>query len=259
MPEEEPAAETPEKSPKEASLASKADGNRAFGAGQLEVAKQCYTEALKHWAAAVQENRSKDVLPEGAYVSYGKEKYGKVMSVFPLMKEYFIKDLENDQPVWAGGQVGISLERFGHMELQPIETELFDLRFAVTQNLAAVHLKLEEYAEAVRWANAALNMNGKAPKALMRKGAALLRTARPAAAIEVLSVAAEALPSDKEVQRLLAEATKAAPESAQWVCAAGCIQNCAGLLCVPSLPTTSSKLTSTALAEAGSKKASPAA
>mmetsp|Transcript_68355 Transcript_68355/g.164014 ORF Transcript_68355/g.164014 Transcript_68355/m.164014 type:complete len:267 (+) Transcript_68355:89-889(+) len=252
MPEEELA---PESTALQSCNDAKARGNKAFGAADLETAKECYTEALQHWDSAVDEIQGTNkLLAEGARVGYGKGRFGVVMSVFPLMQEYFLKDLETDQPVWAGGQVGINLERFGRQELRFIETALFDLRLAVAQNLAAVHLKQEDFAEAVRWANAALAMNGKAPKALMRKGAALLRSDRASAAVEPLVAAAEALPTDKELAKLVLEAQKASPNDAQWVCAAGCLANCAGLLCVPSLTPPPAKLTSAAFAEAGTKK-----
>eukprot|EP00971_Amphidinium_carterae_P059656 1180106-Amphidinium_carterae.1 len=51
---------------------------------------------------------------------FAKEKYGKVMSVFPLMKEYFIKDLENDQPVWAGGQALTTYSMILKLDPKPI-------------------------------------------------------------------------------------------------------------------------------------------
>merc|ERR1712151_1366102 len=57
-------------------------------------------------------------------------------------------------------------------------------------------------------------------KALLRKGAALLRLNQPGPASDVLATCAEVTPKDAEVRRLLKEAeTKRSPT---WVCATGC-------------------------------------
>eukprot|EP00435_Cladocopium_sp_Y103_P048273 s452_g14.t1 len=155
----------------------------------------------------------------GAQVRYSQHGFGVVMSAFTMFDEYFLKDLGNDQAIWAG-EPGGELKRYSAAELTPVSQELFDLRFAIAQNLAAVSLKLERYKEAIDWANAALCMDGKAPKALMRLGLGLLRTGKPGPASDWLAAAQKAMPNDAEVRKLLREAEL--KRSPTWICANGC-------------------------------------
>jgi len=118
------------------------------------------------------------------------------------------------------GDPGGNLRRFARKELLAVTREDLDFRLAVLQNLAAVCLRQEKFDQAVHWADQALCIQGRAPKALMRKGSALLRLNQPGPASDVLATAAEEVPNDAEVRRLLREAEKT--RSPMWVCATGC-------------------------------------
>eukprot|EP00439_Symbiodinium_sp_Y106_P068604 s2043_g11.t1 len=196
---------------------AKAAGNAAYANGELESAWEHYMNALDHWDAAL------CAVPKthetGTRVRYSKHGFGMVMSAFPMFDEYFLKDLGTDQAIWAG-EPGGDLKRFPANELRPVGDELFDLRFTIAQNLAAVCLKRSLYKEAIEWADAALSMDGKAPKALMRLGAALLRSGKPGPASDRLAEAQKAMPNDPEVRKLLREAEL--KRSPTWVCANGC-------------------------------------
>eukprot|EP00434_Breviolum_minutum_P000567 symbB.v1.2.000494.t1/scaffold11.1/size528188/43 len=201
----------------EACAAAKAEGNAAYAKGDLQSAFDHYVTALEHWEAALQPVPSMHEI--GARVRYSEHGFGVVMSAFTMFDEYFLKDLGNDQAIWAG-EPGGELKRYSASELTPVSQEQFDLRFAIAQNLAAVCLKLEKYKEAIDWANAALCMDGKAPKALMRLGLGLLRTGKPGPASDWLAAAQKAMPNDSEVRKLLREAEM--KRSPTWVCANGC-------------------------------------
>jgi len=201
-------------------LAAKGLGNEAFNAGELDSATEHYETALRHWEEAMKVLPEPKLLEVGQHVRYDlRNFFGVVMSAFPLFDEYFLKDLGSDQAIWVG-EPGGDLQRFARKELKAAPRPLIDLRFTIVQNLAAVKLKQEHFNEAVRWADAALVIDGRAPKALMRKGSALLRLNRPGPASDVLATAAEAEPKNGELRRLLREAE--ARRSPTWVCAAGC-------------------------------------
>lgn len=206
-----------EKEAVEACAAAKAEGNAAYAKGELQTAMEHYVAALEHWESALRPAPSSHEI--GARVRYSQHGFGVVMSAFTMFDEYFLKDLGNDQAIWAG-EPGGELKRYSAVELIPVSQELFDLRFAIAQNLAAVSLKLERYKEAIDWANAALCMDGKAPKALMRLGLGLLRTGKPGPASDWLAAAQKAMPNDSEVRKLLREAEL--KRSPTWVCANGC-------------------------------------
>jgi len=201
----------------EACAAAKAEGNAAYAKGDLQCAFDHYVTALEHWEAALGPVPGTHEI--GARVRYSEHGFGVVMSAFTMFDEYFLKDLGNDQAIWAG-EPGGELKRYSASELTPVSQEQFDLRFAIAQNLAAVCLKLEKYKEAIDWANAALCMDGKAPKALMRLGLGLLRTGKPGPASDWLAAAQKAMPNDSEVRKLLREAEM--KRSPTWVCANGC-------------------------------------
>lgn len=206
-----------EKEAVQACAAAKAEGNAAYAKGELQTAMEHYVAALEHWESALRPAPSTHEI--GAQVRYSQHGFGVVMSAFTMFDEYFLKDLGNDQAIWAG-EPGGELKRYSAAELTPVSQELFDLRFAIAQNLAAVSLKLERYKEAIDWANAALCMDGKAPKALMRLGLGLLRTGKPGPASDWLAAAQKAMPNDAEVRKLLREAEL--KRSPTWICANGC-------------------------------------
>jgi len=130
-----------------------------------------------------------------------------------------VKDLGSDKAVWVGDPGG-NLRRFTRKEVTAVSREMVDFRLAVCQNLAAVCLRLEKFETCARWADCALCISGRAPKALMRKGAALLSLNLPGPASDVLATAEEEVPHDTEVRRLLRRAEKM--RSPMWVCATGC-------------------------------------
>lgn len=196
---------------------AKAKGNAAYAQGDLKAALQHYEEALVHWEAALAPPPK--VHEVNTRVRYSEHGFGMVMSAFTMFDEYFLKDLGTDTAIW-GGEAGGQLKRYEAKDLRPVSDELWDLRFAIAQNLAAVCLKRDEYDEAVRWADAALSMDGKAPKALMRLGAALLRLGQAGPASDRLAEAVKALPHDLELRKLLREAEQ--KRSPTWVCASGC-------------------------------------
>ena len=183
---------------------AKSAGNAAYASGDLETAATRYMQALQLWENALP--TAPRVLAKGTFVRYRKERFGVVSNVFPVMEEYFLKDRETNQPVWVLGQVGVALERFSRDDLQVVTQELIDVRLACAQNLAAVHLKWEDYAGAVRWANAALALDGRSTKAILRKGSALLRSGRAVAALQTLNTAENLL--DKEIKTLIREVAR---------------------------------------------------
>lgn len=203
----------------EACAAAKAGGNSAYIAGDLGEAAKCYSEALDRWKEAIAAMPKPKTFSVGDRVLYDGKGFGSVESTFTIMDEYFLKDLGTDQAIWVG-EIGRDLKRFSKSDLQPMTQELFDLRLACAQNLAAVRLKQEDYDEAIEWAVEALKMDGKSPKALLRKGAALLKSGRPGPASDVLNLLLTIAPKDAEAKKLLREAEKARDPG--WVCANGC-------------------------------------
>mmetsp|Transcript_54301 Transcript_54301/g.84470 ORF Transcript_54301/g.84470 Transcript_54301/m.84470 type:complete len:371 (-) Transcript_54301:7-1119(-) len=203
----------------EACAAAKAGGNSAYTAGDLDEAAKCYSEALDRWKEAIAAMPKPKTFSVGDRVMYDGKGFGSVESAFTIMDEYFLKDLGTDQAIWVG-EIGRDLKRFSKSDLQPMTQELFDLRLACAQNLAAVRLKQEDYDEAIEWAVEALKMDGKSPKALLRKGAALLKSGRPGPASDVLNLLLTIAPKDAEAKKLLREAEKTRDPG--WVCANGC-------------------------------------
>lgn len=197
----------------------KAQGNAAYAAGDLELAARLYIAAIDSWEQALLAMSQPKTFEVGNRVRYSSLDFGRVMSAFTVFDEYFLKDFGTDQAIWVG-EPGGDLRRFSARALTLVPDELWDLRFALAQNLAAVCLKRGDYREAVRWADAALAMDGKAPKALMRLGAALLRLGQPGPASDRLAAAAKLLPGDGEVKALLREAEL--KRSPTWVCVSGC-------------------------------------
>lgn len=204
---------------KESCIAAKAEGNTAYAAGNLDLAIEHYTASLEHWDEALEIEVKPKTFSKGDCVVYNSRGFGRVESAFTVMDEYFCKDLGTDKPIWVG-DAGGDLKRFSKSDLQPVPQDLFDLRLAVAQNLAAVKLKQEDFELTIKWAEEALRMDGRAPKALMRKGAAMLKSGQAGPASDVLLTAQEVSPKDAEVKRLLREAEKT--RAPGWVCANGC-------------------------------------
>lgn len=203
-----------------AGAAARSAGNAAYVAGDLDAAASHYAESLACWDRALNTELQPKSLEVGQVVQYSDKGYfGTVMSCYPLFDEYFLKDLGSDQAIWAG-DIGRDLRRFTLRELVAVRRELVDFRLAVLQNLAAACLGQEKWEQTVKWADMALCIQGRSPKALMRKGAALLRLNKPGPASDVLATAAEVVPNDREVRRLLRDAEKM--RSPMWVCATGC-------------------------------------
>lgn len=203
-----------------ASTAARSAGNTAYLAGDMSAAVEHYLEALSCSEKAMCAKPQPSGLETGQLVQYSSVGYfGTVMSSFPLFDEYFLKDLGSDQAIWVGDPGG-NLRRFARKDLVTTSNDLVDFRLAVLQNLSAVCLRQEKWEEAVKWADLALSISGRAPKALMRKGSALLKLNQPGPASDVLATAAEEVPNDAEVRRLLREAEK--KRSPTWVCATGC-------------------------------------
>lgn len=100
---------------------------------------------------------------------------------------------------------------FKRQALTAIPEELFDLRLACLQNLTLVSLKFakaskgtSDFEATIERANAALEMDGHAAKALMRKGTAQLGLGKISEAAQVLTLAAQKTKGkDPEVMRLL--------------------------------------------------------
>jgi tetratricopeptide (TPR) repeat protein len=203
----------------EACAAAKAEGNSAYGAGELEKASQCYMQALEHFTKALAALPKPTTLDRGNVVQYNGKGFGRVESAFLIMDEYFLKDLGTDQAIWVG-EAGGDLRRFARSDLQLVPQELFDLRLACVQNLAAVKLKQEEFELAIKWADEALAMAFRSPKALMRKGAALLNKGEAGPASDALMLAVQVAPKDSEAKKLLRQAEKTRDPG--WVCASGC-------------------------------------
>lgn len=203
-----------------ACLSAKGEGNSAYASGDLQLAVDCYTKALSSWDDSVKAEQQPKGLEVGQLVRYDKRNFfGEVMSCFPLFDEYFLKDLGSDKAIWVG-DAGGTLRRFNRDELHCVNRSLLDARQAIVQNLSAVHLKREAWYESIKWADAALVIEGRAPKALLRKGAALLQVNQPGPASDVLATAQEVVPKDIEVRRLLREAEF--KRSPFWVCVKGC-------------------------------------
>jgi len=203
-----------------AGAAARKAGNTAFNAGDMDTAASHYSEALTCWKGALSAEAQTTALEVGQLVQYcDKGYFGEVMSCFPLFDEYFLKDMGSDQAIWVGDP-GRDLRRFSRKELVAVTRELMDFRLAVLQNLAAVCNRQGKWEQAVKWADQALCIQGRAPKALMRKGSALLRLNLPGPASDVLATAAEEVPTDVEVRRLLREAEQR--RSPTWICATGC-------------------------------------
>jgi len=192
----------------------KAEGNSAFAAGETDIAIVRYTEALDIWNEVVRSSPQPEVFEVGNRILYKSKTptgrvFGEIAKAFPLLNEYFIKDLASGKMVWESEADAI-LRCFERADLMFVSTEMFDSQLACLQNLAAAYLKMNLNNEAINWADHALSMDPRASKALMRKGVALLRGGvRLSRAQRVLTLANEVSPKDREVQKALEEVKKA--------------------------------------------------
>eukprot|EP00747_Dinoflagellata_sp_TGD_P168318 gnl/TRDRNA2_/TRDRNA2_194432_c0_seq1.p1 gnl/TRDRNA2_/TRDRNA2_194432_c0~~gnl/TRDRNA2_/TRDRNA2_194432_c0_seq1.p1 ORF type:complete len:471 (+),score=81.34 gnl/TRDRNA2_/TRDRNA2_194432_c0_seq1:34-1446(+) len=177
-------------------------GNALYSKGNIRLAVDCYVEGVEAWEeAAVAAPRVK-ALKEGDVVRYDKGRWGTVDVSYPIMGEYLIKDIYRDEVLWQAGMKGMP-RHFARDELQAISPDLFRLRIAFLQNLAAASVKLGEFRDAVAWADAALLMDPKSTKALTRKGAGFLHLGKFDKAEKALNAAYEGAPVNREVVRLL--------------------------------------------------------
>jgi len=234
---------------------AKSEGNQAIGDGDTDLAAQHYEKALNLWEDIIQASPQPKAFEVGQLVRYNKRNYfGVVMSCFPIFDEYFLKDLGSDKAIWVGDPGG-DLRRFDRKELHAVRKEDLDLRQALAQNLALCHLRQKAWSKCVIWCDAALVIEGRATKALLRKGSALLQLNQPGPASDVLATVAEVTPKCPEVRRLLREAE--ARRSPTWVCVTGCCGPW-GIVCGAPAQTTGANAIYVAPAEKSKKAESDA-
>lgn len=191
----------------------KAKGNAAYAAGEIDCAILSYTEAVDNWHSVVRNSPQPEALEEGDQVLYEPDAlgitgslFGEITKAFPLLKEYHLKDLASGKEAKENNEESYTLRCFDKADLIVIPKQMFELQLACLQNLAAAYLKQGLHEEAVIWADQALAMDPRAPKALMRKGMALLRGGeRLSRAQRVLTLANQVSPKDREVQKALDE------------------------------------------------------
>lgn len=194
-----------------ASIAEAKDaGNKALKEDDLSGAKEHYEKALERFDEGL------DALPpeEIGYNDLVKYEGGfaVVDTAAKQFQDYILQDLYTYSIVKAKvGRFEEVATHFKDTDLKRIPRELFAARLAVVQNMALLSLKharatgeTTDFEDVIRAADRALAMDGKSPKALMRKGAALVELKEIDAAAQVLGAAAkETKGQDKEVQRLL--------------------------------------------------------
>merc|ERR1740121_90550 len=143
-----------------------------------------------------------------------------IETAYPRFEDYVIMDKASQDIVkHKGGRHDFDMvsKRFTREELQEVPQELFDLRLGVLQNIALVQLKIArgskreaDFVEAVHRADAALDMEAKSTKALMRKGQALVALKEWAGASKVLVACCQEQDGrDPEVFNLLARVLEA--------------------------------------------------
>jgi len=175
-------------------------------------AMERYEEALGHYEIAVASVLQPDKLQNNDIVQYGDDLFAKVDTAFPQFGDYLLADCRTGEIVQQKvGKYDEVQRRFKRKEIQIVPSELFDLRLACLNNLTLVALKIAkgsqrqcDFEETLARADAALAMDGKSAKALMRMGTAFIETKRMDHAAQVLTLAAqETRGKDAEVNRLL--------------------------------------------------------
>ncbi|CAK0809576.1 unnamed protein product [Prorocentrum cordatum] len=199
---------------------AKEAGNAALRSADLPLAVERYEEAIAACdrALAALEGQRRTEPKELAnddlvyYEHQGREGFGIVDMAHPHFGDYVVKDLGTADivKVKAGKYEEVS-RRFRRRELVAVPRELFDTRLACLNNLTLVSLKLakstlrdEDFVATVKRADDALAMDGRAAKALMRKGASLLVLKQVKEAVQALTLASHVTRGkDSEVERLL--------------------------------------------------------
>jgi len=193
---------------------AKLDGNEALKSADLPRAIELYEKAVQLVDKAIDEVPQEGALRNNQLVRYADGRYAIIDTAYPQFEDYVIMDLYNRDIVRH--KVGrhdfdVVSKRFMREELHSVPQELFDLKVACLQNIALATLKMakgtkraSDFEEAVKRANDALALDGKSPKALMRKGQALVDLRDWQNAFQCLAVASqETKGKDPEVQRLL--------------------------------------------------------
>eukprot|EP00421_Protoceratium_reticulatum_P002020 CAMPEP_0168368050 /NCGR_PEP_ID=MMETSP0228-20121227/6052_1 /TAXON_ID=133427 /ORGANISM="Protoceratium reticulatum, Strain CCCM 535 (=CCMP 1889)" /LENGTH=455 /DNA_ID=CAMNT_0008380887 /DNA_START=173 /DNA_END=1539 /DNA_ORIENTATION=- len=196
----------------DAVAAAKEAGNAALKSADLPLAIEQYEGAVKLFEDALAAYPQAKVLRNNDIVRYGDGRFGTIETAYPHFGDYVLEDLSTRSLVKAKvGKYEEVSTRFLRRDLESVPPALFELRLACLQNLALVSLKLaraslreSDFEETVRRADAALAMDGRSPKALMRKGAALIELKTFDGAYRALAIAAqETRGRDAEVNRLL--------------------------------------------------------
>jgi len=187
-------------------------GNEALKSKDLPLASERYEEALEVWEKAFAEVPQAKALNQNDLVRFCEEGFGVIETADPIFKDYQVTSLCNGDFVkHKAGKYEEVITKFKRKELMVVPQEFFDLRLGLLQNQTLVALKLarasraqSDWEEVVARANMALYMSGRAAKALMRKGEALLHLKDVEGAARALSMAAqETKGKDEEVNRLL--------------------------------------------------------
>eukprot|EP00927_Polykrikos_kofoidii_P072689 TRINITY_DN68782_c0_g1_i1.p1 TRINITY_DN68782_c0_g1~~TRINITY_DN68782_c0_g1_i1.p1 ORF type:complete len:438 (+),score=79.03 TRINITY_DN68782_c0_g1_i1:48-1316(+) len=195
-----------------AAAAAKEAGNQALKSADLPLAIERYEESVRLCEEALSRTTQPKHLRNNEVVKYGDSCFAIVETAYPHFGDYCLEDLGTGEVVKHKVTKYEEVpKRFRRSDLLSVPQDLFDLRLACLQNLTLVSLKIargssraRDFEETVRRANDALAMNGCAPKALMRKGAALIELKDIDGAGSVLALAAQATRGkDEEVMRLL--------------------------------------------------------
>lgn len=198
----------------EAAAAAKNQGNEALKSADLPRAIERYEEAIRLVDRSIERATQEADLQNNDFVRYGGGKFAMIDTAYPEFEDYVLMDLATRDLIKH--KVGrhdfdVVNKRYLRKELLAVPKDLFDLRLACLQNISLASLKIArgskrraDYEEAVRRSDAALAMDGKSAKALMRKGQALVDIREWPNACKVLVAAMqETKGKDPEVQRLL--------------------------------------------------------
>lgn len=193
-------------------IAAKEAGNGALKSADMPKAMECYEEALVCFQRALVASPQEKVLRNNEVVHYGEGQFAVIDTAFPQFGDYVLEDLATSEIVLQKvGKYDEVQRRFLRKELLSVPMDLFELRVACLNNLTLVALKIakgsqreSDFKDVVHRADAALAMDGRSAKALMRKGSALIELRQWENASKVLVAAAqETQGRDAEVMRLL--------------------------------------------------------